>query len=98
MYQNFRFDKNTLQIKDRWCIMGMCEADQTQTVIARGFQINQNQVSWLIAKYPQTSDVTDSHGLGDIDCLLQQTIECLCDWLFVILWLLVLNFVSLAKS
>ena len=49
----------TLQIKDLWRIICMCEADQTQTVIARRFWIKQSQVSWLIAKYRQTNDVTD---------------------------------------
>ena len=50
---------HTLQNKDRWCIIGMCEAGQTQTVITRQIGINQSRVSRLIAKYRQTNDVTD---------------------------------------
>ena len=49
----------TLQNKDRWHIIGMWEAGQTQTVIARQIGINQSQVSQLIAKYRQTNNVTD---------------------------------------
>ena len=48
-----------LQNKDRWCMIDMWEAGQTQTVIARQTGINQGQVSRLIAKYRQTNDVTD---------------------------------------
>ena len=50
---------HTLQNKDRWCIIGMWEAGQRQTVIARQIWINQSQVSLLIAKYRLTNDVTD---------------------------------------
>ena len=49
---------HTLQ-KDRWHIIGMWEAGQTQTVLARQIGINQSQVGQLIAKYRQTNDVTD---------------------------------------
>ena len=49
---------HTLQNKNRWRIIGMWEAGQTQTVIARQIGLNQSQVSWLIAKYPQTTGVT----------------------------------------
>ena len=49
---------HTLQNKDRWCIISMWEAGQTQTVTARQIGINQSQVSRLIAKYHQTNDVT----------------------------------------
>ena len=52
-------EHHTLQNKDRWHIIGMWEAGQTQTVIARQFGINQSQVSQLVAKYRQTNDVTD---------------------------------------
>ena len=50
---------HTLKNKDHWRIIGMWEAGQTQTVIARHIGINQSQVSKLIAKYRQTNDVTD---------------------------------------
>ena len=52
-------EQHTLQNKDRWRIMGIREAGQTQTVIARKIGINQSQVSQLIAKYRQTNEVTD---------------------------------------
>ena len=58
---------HTLQNKDRWRIIGMWEAGQTQTVIARQIGINQSQVSRLIAKYRKTNDVTEDQGLGDQD-------------------------------
>ena len=51
---------HTLQFKDRWRIIGMWEAGQTQTVIIfRQIGINQSKISRLIAKYRQTNDVTD---------------------------------------
>ena len=50
---------HTLQNKDRWRIICMWEAGQTQTVISRQIGINQSQVSQIIAKYRQTNDVTD---------------------------------------
>ena len=74
-----------------------CEAGQTQTVIVRCFGINQSQVSQLIAMYHETNDVLTDHGLGDGDFLLQQTLECLPDQLFMILRLFVLNYVSSGK-
>ena len=50
---------HTLQKKDRWRIIGMWEAGQTQTVIARQIVINKSHVSRLIAKYRLTNGVTD---------------------------------------
>ena len=61
---------HTLQNKDRWRIIGMWEAGQTQTVIARQIGINQSLVSRLIAKYlsiakyRQTNAVTDRPRAG----------------------------------
>ena len=49
----------TLQNENRWRIICMWKAGQTQTVIARQIGINQSQVSRLIAKYRITDDVTD---------------------------------------
>ena len=55
---------HTLQNKDHWRIIGMWEAGQTQTVIARPIGINQSQVSQIIAKYRQTNAVTDTPKPG----------------------------------
>ena len=55
---------HTLQNKDSWRIIGMWEAGQTQTVIARQIRINQSQISRLIAKYRQTNGVTDRPQAG----------------------------------
>ena len=55
---------HNLQNQDRWRIIGMWEAGQTQTVIARQIGINQSQVSRLIAKYRQTNGVTDTPKPG----------------------------------
>ena len=74
-------EQHTLQNKDRWRIMGIRAAGQTQTVIARKIGINQSQVSQLIAKYRQTNDVTDRPQPGDHDSLLLPMIEYLWDLL-----------------
>ena len=64
MYKNLKFVRRHHGAsypakKDRWRIIGMWEAGQTQTVIARQIVINQSHVSRLIAKYRLTNDVTD---------------------------------------
>ena len=54
---------HTLQIKDRWCIIVMWEAGQTQTDCKRVWD-QSIQVSRLIAKYRQANDVTDRPRSG----------------------------------
>ena len=54
---------HTLRIKGHWRIIGMLEAGQTQTVIARRLG-KSAQVSELIAKYHQANDVTDGPRSG----------------------------------
>ena len=66
-----------MQNKDRWCLIGMWEADKTWTVITRWFGINQSQVSRSIEKYMycQTNEVINSPWSGRPRVLVRSAVR-----------------------